>query len=146
MRKDSCLIPDDGYTEMAYIEAKLGMHGEFRFEYRPLLVEQRSLALRTMNELKDEEQDVVVAKKLASQLTSWSIDKPVAYETVRRLHPAIFYRVWGIVLGTSASDLDPKWLDEKKKRDTELLVESAAVAAPVGVVREAHDEKNSGAG
>ncbi len=146
MRKDSCFIPDDGYTEQGYIEAVRGLHGEFRFEYRPLLADQRSRILRTMSELKDEKQDVEVAKVLSQRIVSWSIDRQISFDQTRRLLPAVFYKVWGIVLGTSASDLDPQWDNERKAGEVENLVEAAAAEVPVGVARELTAEKNSDAG
>ena len=146
MRKDSCFIPDDGYTEQGYIEAKPGLHGEFRFSYRPLLAEDRSRILRTMNEMSDEKQDVVVAKTLAERIMSWDNPKPVTMEQARRLLPAVFYQVWGIVLGTSPSGLDPRWDEDRKVGEVENLVEAATVGVPVGAAREVSDEKNSDAG
>jgi len=148
--KDSCWIPDDGYTESGYVEAKPGLHGEFRFTYRPLLTETRSRLLRSFDNLKAEEQDLIVAKTLAERVASWSLTKqsgeavPVAVDNVRRLKPAIFFRLWSVVLGTEPSDLDPAWETEQKVEAVTTLLEAAAAPAPVGVVREAGNEKNSG--
>ncbi len=146
MRKDSCFTPDDGYTEQGYIEAKPGLHGEFRFEYRPMLVEQRSRILRTMSEMKDEEQDVVIAKTMAERLVSWDNPKPIAVERTRRIQPVVFYQVWAIILGTSPSAMDPRWDDERKVEGVENLMEASTADVPVGVAQEVTAEKNSDAG
>ncbi|MBE3132931.1 MAG: hypothetical protein IMZ55_05620 [Acidobacteria bacterium] len=137
-------LPDDGYTENGYIEAIAGLHAEMRFRYRPLLAEQRGQIMRQLEGLKEEEQVVRIAPILARQLQEWDLRLPdgspvaIRESSVRRLRPAVFYRLWGIVTGTVPSDLDPRWSDDEKQSAVELLLE----AGPVGDARERRNEKN----
>lgn len=142
-------VPDDGYTEKGFIKATPGLHGDLRFEYRPFLVEERSKLLRQLESLAQEKQDAIVAKTFSERITAWDLqDKdgkeiPVSMNVARRLKPSLFYRLWAIILGTDASDLDPEWSNEQKTDLLESEVEANEGPAPIGVVQEIAAEKNS---
>ena len=148
------VIPDDGYTEPGYIKAMSGVHGEIRFSYRPMLIQEQSKATAEAAEAgrgKPDRYDRVCAEKLAKHLLSWSITgphgEPLAIEvnTLLRVKPMAFLRLWSIVLGTQASDIDPEWSEEVQ---AEKFAEQQADdgPAPLGQQRAEQDEKNFGSG
>lgn len=147
------VIPDDGYTEPAYIKAMNGVHGEIRFTYRPMLIQEQSKATAEAAEAgraKPERYDRVCAERLAKHLLSWSIrgadGRPLAIEvnTLLRIKPMVFLRLWAIVLGTQASDIDPEW-SEEQEAETAADGDDAG-PAPLGRERTEADEKNFASG
>lgn len=142
-------VPDDGYTESGFIKAIPGLHGDLRFEFRPFLVEERSRLLRKLENLAQEKQDAIVAKTFTERLKSWDLKDrkgeavKVSLNAARRLKPQLFYRLWAILLGTDASDVDPEWEAEHILEEAESEIEAADGPAPVGVVKELAAEKNS---
>ena len=142
-------VPDDGYTELGFIKATPGLHGDLRFTFRPFLVEERSKLLRQIENLDQEKQDAIVAQTFYERLTQWDLTDqkgtrvPVSLRAARRLKPTLFYRLWAILLGTDASDLDPEWSTEETTDLLESEVEANEGPAPIGVVQEIAAEKNS---
>ncbi len=145
-------IPDDGYTEKAYIQLSLGMHGELRFSYRPMLVENRSAVLRSFDKMTAEAADIKSSDLMAEHITEWDVKDargeivPVSVDVMRRIRPQLFYRMWGIMLGTGASDIDPKWEESAKTREADLQFTTASQPKAIGEVREEDAEKNSDGG
>lgn len=145
-------VPDDGYTEEGFIKGTPGLHGDLRFTYRPFLVEERSKLLRELESLAQEKQDAIVAKTFTERLTHWNLKDQkgavvsVSINIARRLKPSLFYRLWAILLGTDASDLDPEWASEQRTDLLESEIEANERPAPVGMVREIAAEKNSESG
>jgi hypothetical protein len=147
------IIPDDGYTEPGYIKAIVGIHGDIRFTYRPMLIQEQSKATAEAGEAgrgKPERYDRVCAEKLAHHLLTWSLrdssGTPLAIEinTLLRIKPMAFLRLWAIVLGTQASDIDPEWTEEVQAVKTEEQADYSP--APIGQARAEADEKNSVSG
>lgn len=142
-------VPDDGYTEKGFIKATPGLHGDLRFEYRPFLVGPRSKLLRELESLAQEKQDAILAMTFVDRLTEWDLKDqegnpvPVTLDKARRLKPSLFYRLWAILLGTDASDLDPEWDNEETADLLESEVEANEGPAPIGVRQEIAAEKNS---
>ncbi len=145
-------VPDDGYTEKGFIKSIPGLHGDLRFEYRPFLVEERSKLLSGFDKLEQEKQDVIVARTFSERITAWDLqgkdgeEIPICLHIARRLKPALFYRLWAIILGTDASDLDPEWSSEEKTDLLESEIEANEGPAPIDVKREIAAEKNSALG
>jgi hypothetical protein len=146
----SVFIPDDGYTESGFIRARAGLHGALRFRYRPMLVEDRSRILGEFEHLRPEAAELKAAGEIHRRLVWWDLcdgqskPVPISLDVVRRLKPAVFARVWAIVLGTEPSDIDPGWSAEEKLAAAEL--QATAGPGPVGDAREVRDEKNSATG
>ena len=42
MARHDNMIPDDGYTEPGFITARPGLHGELRFTFRPILIQDQA--------------------------------------------------------------------------------------------------------
>jgi hypothetical protein len=130
-------IPNDGYTEDAYIEALPGFYGEFRFKFRPMLIEERAALFNQNDKLPPAEYERKCAAALSNKLVEWSlIDKagkqvPVSAQNILRLKPNLNGRIFGIVLGTQATDIDPLWSESKKESSAEQKYESAITGASV---------------
>lgn len=142
-------IPD-GYTESAYIRAVPRLYNELRFEFRPLLVDQRNIIADAAQKAPPDKADRILAAAVAKRLVSWSLvdsqgnGVPIGEANVLRLKPALFSRVYFIVAGTDASDDDPTWTDAKKSAESSAILEAAIEGRPVGDVKEEADLKNSG--
>lgn len=140
-------VPNDGYTDKGFVKAEAGLHGEFRFTYRPFLVEERGKLLRQVESMPQEKQDAKGATELKERLVSWSLVNgkaaavPISLDVIRRLKPALFYKLYSIVLGTMASDLDPEWEEATLLENIDAEIDAGP--APIGTVKEANAEKNS---
>jgi hypothetical protein len=145
----TCLIPNDGYTEQGFIAEVPGIHGEVRFKFRPMRCEVRSRVMDAMKDKKPAEQDAIVAKHLADHIVEWNVEDdrgksvPVKIDTFRRLKPKLFYRLWDVVLGFDATDIDPAWGDDAVADHVDDLMEAADSPEPIGAATEARDAKNS---
>lgn len=100
-------IPD-GYTERGFIAAEEGKHPELRFEYRPLLHEQ---VVRIDGEsARKNGSNEPAAKALAEQLVSWDVkdasggEVKISSESLMRIRPPLFIKLYAIVAGYRASD------------------------------------------
>lgn len=145
-------VPDDGYTELGFIEAVSGLHGLLRFEYRPFVMAERTKLFTKLQKLPDHEEDLMVAKVLVERLRGWSLEDrdgepaSISLPIVGNLRPALFSRLWGIVSGVFASDIDPLWATEQDEEDKEAKAEASRAGVSAGVAKEALLEKNSDSG
>ena len=143
---NSNTIPDDGYTERAYIAPTLS-HGPVRFEYRPATHGERYKIQTQVRGRSGYEQSALMCVKLAPKIVAWDIvdSSGVALainpSTLSRVKPAIVERLYEIVMGYSGSDLDPE--SDVGRDDSDLADEAATKALLLGEVREERDEKNS---
>ena len=144
--------PDDGYTEKGYIKEEEGLHRALRFEYRPFLVTVRSRLVQQLDKLSQEKQDVRVAEELQKRLQSWSLadaegaEVPLSLNVIQRLKPALFYKLYSIVLGTMPSDIDPEWNTETLMENVNAEAEAVIAPVPIGLHKEIDAEKNSETG
>ncbi|HUT13889.1 MAG TPA: hypothetical protein VMY42_25595 [Thermoguttaceae bacterium] len=142
-------VPGDGYTEPGFIQGIPGLHDvDLRFSYRPMLVEERARVLAAMEKMKPDMAEIRAAEEIALRLATWDMTdargEPVGINAhiVRRIKPAMFNRLWGIVLGTEPSDIDPQWGEDTKTEVAGEQFEAAVGPEPVGDVRARTDEKN----
>ena len=144
--------PEDGYTEPGYIRAEEGLHGELRFSFRPILVEQQAPLVVSLETMKPVEKVRRIAQVIAEQVNQWSLTDaqgdpvPVTEKTTRRLKFSVFYRLWGIVLGTEPTDIDPEWSQEHTDEERCLQSRAAESETPVGQVKEETHRGNSNGG
>lgn len=119
---------DDGYTRDGYINPVDNLHGSLKFKYRPVDITLRAAFMDAMAG-KDKEKDQIglTCQFIASRITVWDavdVDKqdesgahpllPITPESVRVLHPMIYYRLRGICCyGSQAPDIDPDKLPGK---------------------------------
>ena len=142
------VIADDGYTEPGYIEARRGLYEELRFTFRPLLVTEQNQWSKGAGNMQPAAWDRQCAGLMAGRLKSWTLTTakgeplPVSAANILRLKPSLYSRLYGILLGTEPSDIDPEWSEEKKD---EVAVDEAAgldLIGGAGEEREARNEKN----
>ncbi len=141
-------IPD-GYTESAYIKGEDRVHGEFRFTYRPMLVEERALLYSDAVERLPE--DAKLKKRAAAvvaRIQSWSLRDakeqtvPVRLETYLRFKAPLFWRVLNIVVGADAGDLDPEAETAETLAAIDQRIQAAIEGRSVAELRETADAKN----
>jgi len=101
---------EDGYTEDGYIAAAPGLHNAIEFRYRPLTSDERSTILdKTAKVQTAPLRNAVIREHLVKQIESWSIvDKngaamAITVETIKRLKPAVFDKLWDIIGGWAGS-------------------------------------------
>jgi len=141
-------VPNDGYTESAVINALPGIHGEFRFTFRPMTREQRDplLDYYVKPDKRSAVLAVTMAKKISEHVKSWSlVDStgnavPVSPEVAQRLKPALFTRIEDIVMGLKAGDT----IEESGGLTATQLLEAEITGRPPGDVRTEADLKNLG--
>jgi len=144
--------PEDGYTEPGFIRAEEGLHDELRFAFRPVLVEQQAPLVASLETMKPVEKVRKIAQVIAEQVKEWSLTDtdgdpvPVTEQTTRRLKFSIFYRLWGIVLGTEPTDIDPLWSEQQTDEEQAFQLQAAESQTPVGQVKEGAHRKNSNGG
>jgi hypothetical protein len=139
----------DGYTERAWIAAVPGLHGALRFSYRPALIEERSQLYDAAGQLNAHGFDCHVARFLAQKIVAWDLvdahgqPVPTAAETLLRIQPELFIKLNQIILGVTASDIDPNWPAETRDRLLDETAQAALAGRTIGEIREENDEKNS---
>lgn len=108
-------IPTDGYTIDAYI-APTDLHDEFRFSYRPMSNEQQITFNTNINRKKEGiEQERYGAGEIASKyLVKWDLtdgngnEVPIMAKTImENLNPQIWQKIYLIIRGALAADVDP---------------------------------------
>jgi hypothetical protein len=140
----------DGYTEQGYIAEVPRLHPAMRFKFRPFLQEDRSRLLNENDKLKAIQATANTAVKLADKLIEWDLKdaagEPVTKDdkSIRRLKPALYMRLLGIVMGLDASDEDP---DAKAATDDDAPsladhIEAHDTKRPVGDVAQENATKN----
>lgn len=141
-------IPD-GYTQRGFIKAQPGLHGDFRFEFRPMTVEDRAVVFeKKLLERPQEEQDRMAAKAMTSRITSWGLvnadggSVKVSTENLLRLKPALFRRLFDMVAGFDGGDPDHDTTTEVRGELLDERLEAALAGRPIGELREVADEKN----
>jgi hypothetical protein len=142
----------DGYTEKAYIKAIPRIHGEVRFEFRPMLVEERSQLFEGSGKMSADLYERKSAKTVSQKIVSWSVTQgvidgeeipyPVSPVNFLRLKPALYQRMTSIIVGLDAGDADPLLSDGEKAEQIDEQYESALQEQPIGIIREVRNEKN----
>ncbi len=143
-------IPDDGYTEKGYIAKRPGLHGPVRFTFRPAtILEHGQVTSKEATDLGPEEYARNSAEFVVAKLQEWSLlngDRkalPIDCENVLTLKPAVFNRMFGIIAGWDASDIDPEWPPEERRETAALTKEAKSSGAAFGTVKAEADAGNS---
>jgi len=144
------MIPGKAYTEPGYIAAEQGLYDDpLRFTFSPLIPEERGEHLDKVDAVNGTgKKQQVYAALIAERLKTWSLVDghgdavELRPANILRLKPALFSRLYAIVLGVQASDLDPQWEPEKKQASTEVEYESALDGEPIGNTAQETLEKN----
>lgn len=138
-------IPD-GYTLDGYIAEVPGLHGALRFVYRPCTASENAVTGGAVDKVirqSPAKAERIVATGVCKQLVSWSVQNPKTKEAVDivpatavRLQPALFAKLFDIIRGARASDVDPN-IDDKGKPNEQneidaLLADVDAETTPEG--------------
>ena len=137
---------DDGYTQAGFIAAREGMHDDLRFTYRPMLPEEVDKVQAVL-----EREDVLASHAairgvLIDKLKDWSDKLPITADSLRRLRPVLWNRIYLIVAGRQPSDPDPTATPEQRDSWLADVMESGKAGQTVGEARAEADAKNSGKG
>ena len=141
-------IPRDGYIEPGYLDAIPGLHGEFRFSFRPLTEMEQGVFVDGTKDMPTKTRSVKMYDLIASRIASWEhrddTGEPVAIcsKSVSQLKPAIVGALYGIVLGTRPSDIDPLWEQEVQQETADAALTALLEGRTVGDVAAERDEKN----
>ena len=140
-------VPSDAYSESGYIVEVPRLHKALRFKFRPLTPAERSKIVGDLDRLPMDKRDLKIAAEMKRHLTEWNLidgkDSPVALDvaTLLKLKPGLFYRLWAILLGTEAPDVDE---GEQTETLIEQLDNEIAAGATGQVVGDVREEKELG--
>jgi hypothetical protein len=118
----SFFVDDDGYTETAFIASRKGIHPNVRLVFRPLAVQDRTVASEAIAMVAEKQSakaaDGEMAKRVAAQIQSWEVfddngkdllngAKPTG-ENLLRIKSVVYERIAAIVFrGIDGGDDDP---------------------------------------
>jgi hypothetical protein len=104
----------DGFTQRAYIAEDERLHGELRFNYRPMLPEEVGTMDNFMAQYIREPVKVncKICQVCAEKIIDWSEEldgKPLAISenSLRRLRPQLLTKLYNVISGSRPSDEDP---------------------------------------
>jgi hypothetical protein len=153
MQRRNYVPQDDGYNVRGYLEPREGLNEAVRFVYRPVDGEEYAKYMAVLRRVEDTEQNPANFRKRAeimnARLVEWDMrnhkGKLLQLNTVeiRRLSTDVFWRMFGIILGTAPSDIDPDWNEEEQREEVGLQAEADAQGVNIQHVRQKADEKNS---
>ena len=139
-------IPDDGYTEKAFVAGRPGLHNDFRFEFRPADAPEQADMLDTLDKLSIGQQRRVKMEFLSRKIRWWSLKgrtgEAIPVDVKIKLKPALFQRISDIVYGLESGDEDPQWSDTEKQTVAVLATQAAVAALSVPAARAAADRGN----
>lgn len=120
------IIPDDGYTESAYVDKQRGIHGAHRIRYRPLTHSERYVVGNALSTKPPVEASQILYATLASKIKEWDVcaasgaTLPITSANVAILKPNLTERLYSIVSGHDGGDQDPDAKPEGDKMDAAL--------------------------
>jgi hypothetical protein len=138
----------DSCTRPGHIAAAQQLHGPLRFTFRPALTSERSRLAEAAGEMNPEAFDAHAAGFLAGKLVRWDLHDDqgqpvgVSAEALLRLQPELFVKLYSVVLGATASDIDPEWGDAEREEHHAEVQLAEQTGRSIGEVREEGDEKN----
>lgn len=116
---------DDGCTERVYIKGVPGLYDDVRLFHRPMTIDERDSLLDRVDARRRAGQAVtrVVCEEMAVRFRDCSLGDMTA-ERYARLKPALWERLYLLLLGRDGGDPDPAAdPDETDKARTETLEE-----------------------
>jgi hypothetical protein len=137
----------DGYSCGGYVAEVPRLHEALVFAYRPATQQQRAAVHRALRDATDPKRaESLAAQAIVSQLIEWDLKRsdtkaavPLTVESMLRVQPRLFDRLFAIVVGNEASDEKPGEKTAEQADDLERdLAAALACAAP-----EEFDAKNS---
>ena len=141
-------IPDDGYTEKAFLKGEPRLYDDFRFEFRPMRIEDKNTIVAAAQQMKPGERDGVLAKAMLPRIVSWDMKDgkgstvKITHQKIMALKPKLFNRVFWIITGDEATDVDPLETAEERSELDQLRLDAAINGRSFGCERQEVDEKN----
>jgi len=140
------IIPDDGYTESAYIAAYPSIHGAHRIKYRPMTHSDRYVMGNALGTKSPGQASELIATKLTKHLKDWDVRAadgaklPITPANAARLKPNLLERFYAIVSGRDGGDPDPTDKPDSDAMDAEL--QAILEGRPACEVQEEANVKN----
>ena len=132
---------DDGYTQAGFIAAREGMHDDLRFTYRPMLPEEVDKVQAVLEREDVAASHAAIRGVLLEKLKSWSDELPVTADSLRRLRPALWNRLYLIAAGRQPSDPDPKATPDERDEWLQDVMESGKVVLEGSAAKLAADKR-----
>lgn len=138
-------VPNDGYTETAFLLEVPRLYPEVHLAFRPLPSEKRTLIRYQIEKKKDTERPGLWNSVVAKQLVSWNLQDekgdplPISDKVIARLKPALYERIYGVIMGVDNGDEDPH--GGKKSEGAELSV-AELLEGKEADSKEVADQKN----
>ena len=139
----------EGFTENGYIAAADRAFEAVRFKFRPMSLAQRFACEESFRVKKGDDQARITFTVLEKQLVSWDVKAPgnaeplpITKDNLARITPSLALRLYNIVAGYSASDLDPADASPGGGDESDALFESMFSGKSVGDAKAEADAKN----
>lgn len=138
MKRFNCPIETaiitNGFRQPGFVEREEGLHCAVLFEFEPMLPEEVDALDFKCSQLSPEAARVASAERLAKAITKWDIKTEtgesavINVNSVRRLRPGVFIKMFNIVRGMRPTDIHPDWLiGAKDEKSTAQLTAPGAV-------------------
>ncbi len=153
MAKRYNYIPSEDYTFDGYIAARPGSYDfPTRFKFHQMFTEKVSPFLQSLERFADkaDQRDRACAVEMAKHVKEWDIVDPdgndveVSATAMLRLHPALFNRLFRIVItGLDGCDVDPNEASMDKEQNCNDVHDAALANVSAVNVKEENAEGNS---
>src|SRR5581483_448182 len=143
------VIPDDGYSEPFVILGVPRLYPRDEGRFRPMVLEQLIDYWRVSEKLNELQIRKLVATYLAAQIEEWDLKDakgevwPLTQASMMRVKHKLFGRLFRMVSGDEAPDLEPGKPAEIRDEDLEAAIEAAKTGRPLHEVREDRQRGNS---
>lgn len=141
-----CNFIDDGYNQDAYLNRVPRLYAAARFKFRPMLHAERTAFQVKLGRVPDEQISEVMAVAISNYVKEWDLKDgagntvPLKVESIRKIQPALFERIYAVLIGRDGGDPDPN--QPATPDETKVSLQSILEGLPVGEAREIHDVKN----
>lgn len=131
-------VIEDGLDQPGYVAEEFGLHPECRFVYRPMSAEEYEAFDAKANKESPERSRIMVGVLLSKKIRSWSLTDskgnpaPVNELNCRSMRSLLQIKVYQIIAGMRATDVDPKSVAPVAGPDFKTLEELSSVAEKLG--------------
>ena len=122
----------DGCTLDGYIAEQPGLYPAVDFKYRPAIRQERTVFYERIRKAPSGAAgDKEVAQAMKHQLVSWDIKDhnhkslAITAPIILRLQPALFERIWEIIVGNQGSDARPDGPTDNEEESMEVELNAA---------------------
>lgn len=141
---------DDGYTLSGYFHEQPGLHPSVRLKYRPLTIDEDARAADALAKMtsKTSENDFL-AQTIARHVIEWDLTVAgrvvplTAADIKRNVRPGLFSRIYMLIAGMKACDVDPLGNGHAAEKQDEHIDAEAILSGTTPItIREERDTKN----